>query len=63
MRDRGQSSEFTATFLIAVVVATIVVVLLMGMIYGCVRASQRGTIKPGARVEPVQTEQYKPGVV
>jgi hypothetical protein len=63
MRDRSQSSDFTATFFIAVAVATIVVVLLLGMIYGCVRASQRGSIKQGARVEPVQIEHYTPPMV
>ncbi len=61
MKDRSQSNEFTVTFFLAVIVATIVVALLMGMIYGCVRASERGTIKPGGRAE-VQIEQYAPGV-
>ena len=60
MKGRSQSGDFIVTFLVAVAVTMILVTLLMGLIYGVIRASQRGTIKPGARVEPVQIEEYTP---
>jgi len=47
-KDEEQSRQFNATMLIAVVVAAVLALAMLGLVYGCMKANHAPQVKPVA---------------
>lgn len=56
MKTRGdQSQEFNTTFIIAIIVAAILAIGVVGLIYGCMKANHAPQTRPVGEIQFVAT--------
>ncbi|HEV2990842.1 MAG TPA: hypothetical protein VG759_20555 [Candidatus Angelobacter sp.] len=49
IKDEDQSRQFNATMMIAIVVATVLALFMLGLVYGCMKANHAPELKPATR--------------
>ena len=48
-KDEETSRQFNATMLVAIVVAAVLALAMLGLVYGCMKANHAPQVKPVAR--------------